>query len=164
LRAEAASSRCDRNSVTAETLTKGFSAERPALIRSIKGATVFERGLSRAFLGHDVAHPAPYRSLPQAAKTTVIFWIIPSSHVFRTEREGPMTPKAFHALFGRIGARTKMQFPIHPHMLRHGCGYGGPRHTGATGLARSQEHPAYGPLHRAGAGSVQGLLEIGRPG
>jgi len=27
----------------------------------------------------------------------------PSSHVFMTEREGPMTPKAFHALFGRIG-------------------------------------------------------------
>jgi site-specific recombinase XerD len=28
-----------------------------------------------------------------------------------------------HALFGRIGSRVKMQFPIHPHMLRHGCGY-----------------------------------------
>ena len=46
----------------------------------------------------------------------------PSSHVFMTERDGPMTPKAFHALFGRIGARAKMPFPIHPHMLRHGCG------------------------------------------
>jgi site-specific recombinase XerD len=46
-----------------------------------------------------------------------------SSHVFMTERDGPMTPKAFHALFGRIGARAKMQFPVHPHMLRHGCGY-----------------------------------------
>ena len=34
-----------------------------------------------------------------------------------------MTPKAFHALFDRIGARAKMQFPVHPHMLRHGCGY-----------------------------------------
>jgi hypothetical protein len=42
----------------------------------------------------------------------------PSSHVFMTERDGPMTPKAFHALFGRIGARAKMRFPIHPHMLR----------------------------------------------
>ena len=47
----------------------------------------------------------------------------PSSHVFMTERDGLMTPKAFHALFGRIGARAKMPFPIHPHMLRHGCGY-----------------------------------------
>jgi len=34
-----------------------------------------------------------------------------------------MTPKTFHALFGRIGARAKMPFPIYPHMLRHGCGY-----------------------------------------
>ena len=25
-----------------------------------------------------------------------------SSHVFMTERDGPMTPKAFHALFCRI--------------------------------------------------------------
>jgi integrase len=38
----------------------------------------------------------------------------PSSHVFMTERGGPMTPKAFHALFGRIGTRAKMPFPIHP--------------------------------------------------
>ena len=46
-----------------------------------------------------------------------------SAHVFMTERDGPMTPKAFHALFGRIGERAKMPFPVHPHMLRHGCGY-----------------------------------------
>jgi len=42
----------------------------------------------------------------------------PSPYVFQFERDGPMTPKAFHALFGRIGSRAKMQFPIHPHMLR----------------------------------------------
>jgi site-specific recombinase XerD len=47
----------------------------------------------------------------------------PSSHVFMTERGGPMTPKAFHALFGRIGTRANMPFPVHPHMLRHACGY-----------------------------------------
>jgi site-specific recombinase XerD len=47
----------------------------------------------------------------------------PSSHVFMTERGAPMTPKAFHALFGRIGGRAKMPFAVHPHMLRHGCGY-----------------------------------------
>jgi site-specific recombinase XerD len=40
-----------------------------------------------------------------------------------TERGAPMTPKAFHALFGRIGAWAKMPFPIRPHMLRHGYGY-----------------------------------------
>jgi type 1 fimbriae regulatory protein FimB/type 1 fimbriae regulatory protein FimE len=47
----------------------------------------------------------------------------PSSHVFMTERGGPMAPKAFHALFGRIGERAKIPFPVHPHMLRHACGY-----------------------------------------
>ena len=47
----------------------------------------------------------------------------PSSHVFMTERDAPMTPKAFHALLGRIGARAVLPFPVHPHMLRHGCGY-----------------------------------------
>jgi integrase len=46
-----------------------------------------------------------------------------SPHVFMTERDEPMTPKAFHALFGRIGARAKMPFQIDPHMLRHACGY-----------------------------------------
>ena len=46
-----------------------------------------------------------------------------SAHVFMTERGAPMTPKAFHALFARIGARAEMPFPVHPHMLRHGCGY-----------------------------------------
>jgi integrase len=46
-----------------------------------------------------------------------------SPHVFQSERGGPMTPKAFHALLGRIGERAKMAFPVHPHMLRHGCGF-----------------------------------------
>jgi type 1 fimbriae regulatory protein FimB/type 1 fimbriae regulatory protein FimE len=34
-----------------------------------------------------------------------------------------MTLKAFHGLFARIGERAGLSFPVHPHMLRHGCGY-----------------------------------------
>ena len=45
------------------------------------------------------------------------------AHVFVSERGGPMTPKAFHALFARIGRRAAMPFEVHPHMLRHGCGF-----------------------------------------
>jgi type 1 fimbriae regulatory protein FimB/type 1 fimbriae regulatory protein FimE len=45
------------------------------------------------------------------------------AYCFVSERGGPMTPKAFHALFGRIGRRAAMPFEVHPHMLRHGCGY-----------------------------------------
>jgi integrase len=47
----------------------------------------------------------------------------PSSHVFTTERGGPMTPKGFNTLFRRVGERAAMPFPVHPHMLRHACGY-----------------------------------------
>src|SRR5262249_50078697 len=38
-----------------------------------------------------------------------------------------------------------------------------PRYTGATGLARPQEHPAHGALHRVGSASVQGLLALTLP-
>jgi site-specific recombinase XerD len=47
----------------------------------------------------------------------------PTSHVFVTERGGPMTGKGFNTLFGRIGERAGMPFPVHPHMLRHATGY-----------------------------------------
>jgi type 1 fimbriae regulatory protein FimE len=47
----------------------------------------------------------------------------PSPHVFRFERGGPIAAKSFHTLISRLGERAGMAFPIHPHMLRHGCGY-----------------------------------------
>ena len=43
--------------------------------------------------------------------------------MFLTERGGPMTPKGFNTLIHRIGERAGMPFPVHPHMLRHACGY-----------------------------------------
>src|SRR5947208_294500 len=47
----------------------------------------------------------------------------PSPFVFQSERGGPMTAKGWNTLFGRIGLRAAMPFPVHPHMLRHGCGF-----------------------------------------
>jgi integrase len=47
----------------------------------------------------------------------------PGPHVFTSERGGPMTPKSFHGLIERLGKRVDMPFPIHPHMLRHACGF-----------------------------------------
>ena len=47
----------------------------------------------------------------------------PSPHVFVSERGGPMSAKSFGTTFARLGERAGMTFPIHPHMLRHGCGY-----------------------------------------
>ena len=45
------------------------------------------------------------------------------AYVFMSERGAPMTAKSFHALIARLGGRAGMTFPIHPHMLRHACGY-----------------------------------------
>jgi integrase len=42
---------------------------------------------------------------------------------FQTERGGPLTPAGFRKTLARIGAASPLGFPVHPHMLRHGCGY-----------------------------------------
>jgi site-specific recombinase XerD len=46
-----------------------------------------------------------------------------STFVFLTERDAPMTAKGFHSTMRRLGERAGIPFPIHPHMLRHACGY-----------------------------------------
>jgi site-specific recombinase XerD len=44
-------------------------------------------------------------------------------YVFMTERGAPMTAAGFRKLLARLGEAVKFPFPIHPHMLRHACGY-----------------------------------------
>jgi type 1 fimbriae regulatory protein FimB/type 1 fimbriae regulatory protein FimE len=46
-----------------------------------------------------------------------------SSIVFATERGGPFTTDAINRQIKSIGARAELAFPVHAHMLRHGCGY-----------------------------------------
>ena len=45
------------------------------------------------------------------------------AHVFVSERGGPIGPIGFHRLIQRLGKAAEMPFPIHPHMLRHACGF-----------------------------------------
>ena len=45
------------------------------------------------------------------------------AYVFVTERGGPMSTIGFHHLIQRLGKAAKMPFSLHPHMLRHACGY-----------------------------------------
>ena len=44
-------------------------------------------------------------------------------YVFMTERGAPMTPAGFRKLLSRLAVAAKFQFSVHPHMLRHACGY-----------------------------------------
>ena len=47
----------------------------------------------------------------------------PSPYAFTTERRTPMTPAGLRKLLARIGQAAAFPFPVHPHMLRHGCGF-----------------------------------------
>jgi type 1 fimbriae regulatory protein FimE len=47
----------------------------------------------------------------------------PGAYLLCTERGGPMTTSTVRKLIARAGELAKLPFPIHPHMLRHACGY-----------------------------------------
>jgi type 1 fimbriae regulatory protein FimB/type 1 fimbriae regulatory protein FimE len=46
-----------------------------------------------------------------------------SPYVFTSERKGPMTPSNVRKIVARAGELAGIPFPVHPHMLRHACGY-----------------------------------------
>lgn len=46
-----------------------------------------------------------------------------SPYVFVTERKGAMTEANVRKLLARAGRLADLPFPVHPHMLRHACGY-----------------------------------------
>ena len=45
------------------------------------------------------------------------------AYVFVSERGGPISPMGFHHLVARLGKAAEMPFTVHPHMLRHACGF-----------------------------------------
>lgn len=44
-------------------------------------------------------------------------------YVFVSERKAPMSERIIHQIVQRAGEVAGLDFPTHPHMLRHGCGY-----------------------------------------
>jgi integrase len=47
----------------------------------------------------------------------------PSPFVFTSERGAPLSPAGFRKMIARLGVAAGFGFPVHPHMLRHACGY-----------------------------------------
>jgi len=84
----------------------------------------FERGLlhvRRVKSGTPSVHPlggSEIRALRRLRREQ-----LESRHVFLTERRSPMSPAGFRKTLARIGEESKFPFPVHPHMLRHACGY-----------------------------------------
>lgn len=85
----------------------------------LDAATVFVRRLKGSKSGmHTLERDevAALKKLATATRDRVGF-------VFRTEGGGPMSACGFRKVVARAGEAAGMPFPIHPHMLRHACGY-----------------------------------------
>ena len=46
-----------------------------------------------------------------------------TQYVFVTERKTPLTTSGVRKIMARAGTVAGFVFPVHPHMLRHACGY-----------------------------------------
>jgi site-specific recombinase XerD len=46
-----------------------------------------------------------------------------SPYLFVSERGGPVSTAGFRKTLVRIGEVSSLAFPVHPHMLRHACGF-----------------------------------------
>ena len=46
-----------------------------------------------------------------------------TTYLFVTERKGPLTVATARKVICRAGELAELGFPVHPHMLRHACGY-----------------------------------------
>ena len=65
-----------------------------------------------------------------------------------SERGGPLTDSAFRKVVARAGKAAGLELAVHPHMLRHACGY-----KLANGQDTRAPHSREGLLGMVGAGA-----------
>jgi len=75
--------------------------------------------INRLKNGRDGTHPFSGREIRALRRLKREY--ADSPHIFVSERGGPMTPSNVRKMLTRAGEGLGM--PIHPHMLRHGCGF-----------------------------------------
>jgi type 1 fimbriae regulatory protein FimB/type 1 fimbriae regulatory protein FimE len=46
-----------------------------------------------------------------------------AAYLFVSERGGPLTTRTVHHIVAAAGEVAGLPFPVHPHMLRHACGF-----------------------------------------
>lgn len=71
--------------------------------------------------GHDSTHPLRAREL--RALRTLQRDYPDTQYVFVSERKAPLSTRAVRQLVARAGKLAGIPFPVHPHQLRHACGY-----------------------------------------
>lgn len=121
-----AASKCGRHPYRDSTLilvafTHGF---RPREIANLKWSQVdLDAGLlhvSRLKNGIATTHPLRGREIRALRKLKRDYG---GRFVFVTERGGPITVAGIQMVVRRAGEKAGFDFPVHPHMLRHACGY-----------------------------------------
>ena len=76
----------------------------------------------RAKNGTPSTHPMQGDEL-RALRQLVREWPDHGGFVFVSERGGPMSADGVRKMVTRTGGEAGLSFPVHPHMLRHGCGF-----------------------------------------
>jgi type 1 fimbriae regulatory protein FimB/type 1 fimbriae regulatory protein FimE len=77
--------------------------------------------VNRAKNGEPSTHPLSGVEL-RALRRLKRKWI-ESPFVFVSERGSPFTTAGYRKMIARLGEAARFSFPVHPHMLRHACGY-----------------------------------------
>ena len=78
--------------------------------------------VNRAKAGSPAVHPLSGREL-RALRRLKREQEPESPFIFTSERGAPFTTAGFRKLVSRLGVAAKLEFPVHPHMLRHACGF-----------------------------------------
>lgn len=97
------------------------AAELVALRRDQVDLDAGELHVRRAKRGKPSTHPldgAEIRSLRKLLRDAP-----ESPFVFVTERGGPLTDSTWRKIVARAGVAAKIGLAVHPHMLRHACGF-----------------------------------------
>ena len=70
----------------------------------------------------ETVHPIPGREL-RALRRLQREQDPKSTYVFTSMRDVPFTPAGFRKMVARLGVAAGFDYLVHPHMLRHACGY-----------------------------------------
>jgi integrase len=115
--------------------------------------------VNRAKNGESSTHPlsgVELRALRQLKRESIV-----SPFVFVSERGSPFTTAGYRKMIARLGEAARFSFPVHPHMLRHACGYklaNDGRDTRALQHYLGHKSIQHCPLYQVVAGSVPRFL------
>lgn len=77
--------------------------------------------VSRLKNGVPSTHPLRGPEIRALRRLRRDYWISP--YIFTSERGGAMIDSSVRKIIARAGDQAKLGFSVHPHMLRHACGF-----------------------------------------